>query len=263
MVCPKCGRVLLEGEICVCSQDAIQQRNIELMIEEQQRQEEANRIQAEKDAKNAEMKAKASKFANDAKNITADISTNIIQDILTILKKPKEGIKEFVEESNVVSASILIGLQSIIIGILAACAFSSSLFGSIAILFGGVNKFLVWLLITLTAGVGAIGNAAGFMLVSKLQKHSLNFIQSLCLSASKAVVGAPLSLVSIILMAINGGLGFGCFILALIAGVCFDSISFNLINKDVEKEPYYLIFIELINIIATFVMLMISTKIIF
>ena len=35
MVCPKCGRVLVEGEICVCSQNDILKREYELQMERQ------------------------------------------------------------------------------------------------------------------------------------------------------------------------------------------------------------------------------------
>ena len=70
MVCPKCGRVLIQGEICVCQKEEIRKRNIELMFEQKAKEEEEARIQAEKEAARAEKIDKAARAAEKAKNKT-------------------------------------------------------------------------------------------------------------------------------------------------------------------------------------------------
>ena len=263
MVCPKCGRVLVPGEICECQKEEIRKRNIELMFEQKAKEEEEARIQAEKEAARAEKIDKAARVAEKAKNKTADVSDNIIQDIIAIIKNPISGIKEFVDNASFVNAIILIVLQSLFIGIFAASTFSSSLLGTIAMSLPTINKFMVGGMIFLTCVVGAFGNTLGFMLLSKMQKNSLDFTQCICLSAPKSILFIPLTLLSIVGVIINGGLGVACLILTLMSGVCMDSASLSLINVEKEKAPYCLLFIELITTIFTCLMGMVAINVIF
>lgn len=268
MVCPKCGRVLVEGEICVCSQNDILKREYELQMERQAQIEEEERIQAEKEAAAAERRERTSKALNNAKNLTADISGNLIQHILGILKNPINGIKEFCEEKNMINALILIAAQSIFFGIFAAAMVSSSLSmllggfaGLLGISFG--KKFLIWLLVSIVAAGSSCTCAAAFMLISKMQKNSIDFIDSLCLTSPKAVIITPLTIITLIASAINGSVGLACFILTLFASVCMDATAFRLINREYEKEPYYLIGIEAMTTVVTFILLSITLNIIF
>ena len=62
---------------------------------------------------------------------------------------------------------------------------------------------------------------------------------------------------------INGSVGLACFILTLFASVCMDATAFRLINREYEKEPYYLIGIEAMTTVVTFILLSITLNIIF
>ena len=91
----------------------------------------------------------------------------------------------------------------------------------------------------------------------------IDFIDSLCLTSPKAVIITPLTIITLIASAINGSVGLACFILTLFASVCMDATAFRLINREYEKEPYYLIGIEAMTTVVTFILLSITLNIIF
>ena len=271
MVCPKCGRVLLEGEICPCSVNDVAKRTIEIMMEEDDKRIEEEKLQRQKEKELREKKEKAAQQAEAFKNMTADISGNIIQHVSTILKNPKEGIKEFFEEENFINSLILCGIQAILFGVFVTAAISSSLYAILSIFGGGFltgqiltfgTKFAIFIMTVLASLAGSAANAFSFFTVSKIQKHTVDFKSCLSLSASKAVIVSPLYLISLILTVINGNLGLLSIIISVIAGISFDSVGINIISKDEDKNAYYLIIVETITMIALFILISIISAII-
>lgn len=240
MVCEKCGRVLLDGEICPCQQDAITRRNNELLAEEaERRRQEAWEAQV-KEAENAQKRENASKFANTAKNITADISSSVFNDVLAIFKHPTEGISDFLKDGNLINSGV--------IGAISALSFA--LFG--AALF---SNFVIALILFLSAIVGILGSACGFFIVSKIQKKSVSPVMALNLSIPGAVYFIPFSLIALIIAAFNKPLGLFVIMVAFLAKTAMDALTLSLINTEKDKIPIFLTIISVLGLAATFIVI--------
>lgn len=247
MICEKCGRVLLDGEICPCQQDAITKRNNELLAEEaEKRRQEAWEAQV-KEAENAQKRENASKLAATAKNITADISGGIFNDVMAIFKHPTEGISDFIKEGNIVNACV--------IGAISALSFA--LFG--AALF---SNFVIALILFLAAIAGIVGTGAGFFIVSKIRKKSISPLTALNYSIPGAVYFIPFAIVALILAAFNKPLGLFVIMLAFLAKTAMDSLTLSLMTEEKDKQPIFLTLISGLSLVATFLIIGLFSKII-
>lgn len=247
MVCEKCGRVLLPGEICPCQKDAINQRNTELQLE---KEKEAAKIAAEAKKANDEKIQKQTKV-NEAvfksKNIAADVSMNVISEIVDIFKNPIEGIQEFINEKNIINACVISIVSSLIFG----------LFG-----LAYISSFAVSLIFFLASIVGILGTSLGFFVVSKINKHEISIQDAFLFSIPGSVFVMPFVLIALILSALNSSFGLIAIIIALIARVSMDAVALSFVNNNKEKAPLYLTIVSSFNVLGIFITFSIFARVI-
>ncbi len=247
MVCEKCGRVLLPGEICPCQKEAINQRNLEIQLEKKKEEAakaaEVKKLNDEKIQKQTKMNETVVK----SKNIAADVSMNVISEIINIFKNPLEGIQEFINEKNIINACVISIVSSIIFG----------LFG-----LAYISSFVVSLIFFLASILGILGSTLGFFVIAKINKHSISFQEAFLFSVPGSVFVMPFVLVALVLSAINASFGLVVIMIALIARVSMDAVALSLANDNKERTPVYLTMISSLNVLGIFITFSIFARVI-
>ena len=198
--CTKCGAELKEGEVHICP--ATQQMNVVEQATQQQNVQQTNIPQE-----------------NISQQVVKETAQNVFNEFVALLKKPLAKGKCMVEQCDFTNALILIILQGIISGLFSVALLSkgkdvislvAGFAGSYGDVLGDALKLPMFrgFFVTLVLSVALNFLLALFMFViNNICKVNLNFKQSVCMVAGKAVVTSVSILVALVIFELHIGAG--------------------------------------------------------
>ena len=183
--CKYCGTNIAEGEICSCQQSTTQTVGQPVMTQEIQ-------------TNAAQGTAPAQINITIDKEKASQLSRSLFADILSILKSPVDGAKNFVRSGNIVNSSIIIGLQSILTALIFTIMASKIGFVSAAkIKLVSTGKiFFLSLLIALVCGFGY--SALLFLVDAIIFKGNSKFANTNCVSAVNSLWATPFIIIALL-----------------------------------------------------------------
>lgn len=245
--CSKCGRQLMDGEICNCDQQAGMQYGADYSAYNQYPYEQQGRVQGQVQMQDM-VKQNAKGFFNK---------------ILELLKSPVEQGKNFVFSGDIVTAVIMIVIQGIASGLFAIvmCTKAQGIFDKITgMMYGSSSaadimqmkamlKMPVFkaFLITLIISVILTFILAGIIMIFNNISHSqLIFKNVISLVSLRSIVASIIVLVGCIAAFINIYAGIAVFTVGNIAGFMLIAVVWSHICQNTTDKQIYMMIITYI-----------------
>lgn len=245
--CSKCGRQLMDGEICNCDQQAGMQYGADYSAYNQYPYEQQGRVQGQVQMQDV-VKQNAKGFFNK---------------ILELLKSPVEQGKNFVFSGDIVTAVIMIVIQGIASGLFAIvmCTKAQGIFDKITgMMYGSSSaadimqmkamlKMPVFkaFLITLIISVILTFILAGIIMIFNNISHSqLIFKNVISLVSLRSIVASIIVLVGCIAAFINIYAGIAVFTVGNIAGFMLIAVVWSHICQNTTDKQIYMMIITYI-----------------
>ena len=245
--CSKCGRQLMDGEICNCDQQADMQYGSDYSNYNQNPYEQQGQVQGQVQMQDV-VKQNAKGFFNK---------------ILEMLKSPVEQGKNFVFSGDIVTAVIMIVIQGIASGLFAIvmCTKAQGIFDKITgMMYGSSSaadimqmkamlKMPVFkaFLITLIISVILTFILAGIIMIFNNISHSqLIFKNVISLVSLRSIVASIIVLVGCIAAFINIYAGIAVFTVGNIAGFMLIAVVWSHICQNTTDKQIYMMIITYI-----------------
>ena len=245
--CSKCGRQLMDGEICNCDQQADMQYGADYSNYNQYQYEQQGQVQGQVQMQDV-VKQNAKGFFNK---------------ILELLKSPVEQGKNFVFSGDIVTAVIMIVIQGIASGLFAIvmCTKAQGIFDKITgMMYGSSSaadimqmkamlKMPVFkaFLITLIISVILTFILAGIIMIFNNISHSqLIFKNVISLVSLRSIVASIIVLVGCIVAFINIYAGIAVFTVGNIAGFMLIAVVWSHICQNTTDKQIYMMIITYI-----------------
>ncbi len=245
--CSKCGRQLMDGEICNCDQQADMQYGADYSNYNQYPYEQQGQVQGQVQMQDV-VKQNAKGFFNK---------------ILELLKSPVEQGKNFVFSGDIVTAVIMIVIQGIASGLFAIvmCTKAQGIFDKITgMMYGSSSaadimqmkamlKMPVFkaFLITLIISVILTFILAGIIMIFNNISHSqLIFKNVISLVSLRSIVASIIVLVGCIVAFINIYAGIAVFTVGNIAGFMLIAVVWSHICQNTTDKQIYMMIITYI-----------------
>lgn len=245
--CSKCGRQLMDGEICNCDQQAGMQYGADYSAYNQYPYEQQGQVQGQVQMQDV-VKQNAKGFFNK---------------ILELLKSPVEQGKNFVFSGDIVTAVIMIVMQGIASGLFAIvmCTKAQGIFDKITgMMYGSSSaadimqmkamlKMPVFkaFLITLIISVILTFILAGIIMIFNNISHSqLIFKNVISLVSLRSIVASIIVLVGCIAAFINIYAGIAVFTVGNIAGFMLIAVVWSHICQNTTDKQIYMMIITYI-----------------
>lgn len=245
--CSKCGRQLMDGEICNCDQQADMQYGAEYSNYNQYPYEQQGQVQGQVQMQDV-VKQNAKGFFNK---------------ILELIKSPVEQGKNFVFSGDIVTAVIMIVIQGIASGLFAIvmCTKAQGIFDKITgMMYGSSSaadimqmkamlKMPVFkaFLITLIISVILTFILAGIIMIFNNISHSqLIFKNVISLVSLRSIVASIIVLVGCIVAFINIYAGIAVFTVGNIAGFMLIAVVWSHICQNTTDKQIYMMIITYI-----------------
>lgn len=245
--CSKCGRQLMDGEICNCDQQADMQYGADYSNYNQYPYEQQGQVQGQVQMQDV-VKQNAKGFFNK---------------ILELLKSPVEQGKNFVFSGDIVTAVIMIVIQGIASGLFAIvmCTKAQGIFDKITgMMYGSSSaadimqmkamlKMPVFkaFLITLIISVILTFILAGIIMIFNNISHSqLIFKNVISLVSLRSIVASIIVLVGCIAAFINIYAGIAVFTVGNIAGFMLITVVWSHICQNTTDKQIYMMIITYI-----------------
>lgn len=245
--CSKCGRQLMDGEICNCDQQAGMQYGADYSVYNQYPYEQQGQVQGQVQMQDV-VKQNAKGFFNK---------------ILELLKSPVEQGKNFVFSGDIVTAVIMIVIQGIASGLFAIvmCTKAQGIFDKITgMMYGSSSaadimqmkamlKMPVFkaFLITLIISVILTFILAGIIMIFNNISHSqLIFKNVISLVSLRSIVASIIVLVGCIAAFINIYAGIAVFTVGNIAGFMLIAVVWSHICQNTADKQIYMMIITYI-----------------
>ncbi len=245
--CSKCGRQLMDGEICNCDQQAGMQYGADYSNYNQYPYEQQGQVQGQVQMQDV-VKQNAKGFFNK---------------ILELLKSPVEQGKNFVFSGDIVTAVIMIVIQGIASGLFAIvmCTKAQGIFDKITgMMYGSSSaadimqmkamlKMPVFkaFLITLIISVILTFILAGIIMIFNNISHSqLIFKNVISLVSLRSIVASIIVLVGCIAAFINIYAGIAVFTVGNIAGFMLIAVVWSHICQNTADKQIYMMIITYI-----------------
>ncbi len=245
--CSKCGRQLMDGEICNCDQQAGMQYGADYSNYNQYPYEQQGQVQGQVQMQDV-VKQNAKGFFNK---------------ILELLKSPVEQGKNFVFSGDIVTAVIMIVIQGIASGLFAIvmCTKAQGIFDKITgMMYGSSSaadimqmkamlKMPVFkaFLITLIISVILTFILAGIIMIFNNISHSqLIFKNVISLVSLRSIVASIIVLVGCIAAFINIYAGIAVFTVGNIAGFMLIAVVWSHICQNTTDKQIYMMIITYI-----------------
>ncbi|MCI5891672.1 MAG: hypothetical protein MRZ68_10855 [Lachnospira sp.] len=245
--CSKCGRQLMDGEICNCDQQAGMQYGADYSAYNQYPYEQQGQVQGQVQMQDV-VKQNAKGFFNK---------------ILELLKSPVEQGKNFVFSGDIVTAVIMIVIQGIASGLFAIvmCTKAQGIFDKITgMMYGSSSaadimqmkamlKMPVFkaFLITLIISVILTFILAGIIMIFNNISHSqLIFKNVISLVSLRSIVASIIVLVGCIAAFINIYAGIAVFTVGNIAGFMLIAVVWSHICQNTADKQIYMMIITYI-----------------
>lgn len=245
--CSKCGRQLMDGEICNCDQQAGMQYGADYSAYNQYPYEQQGQVQGQVQMQDV-VKQNAKGFFNK---------------ILELLKSPVEQGKNFVFSGDIVTAVIMIVIQGIASGLFAIvmCTKAQGIFDKITgMMYGSssaadIMQMKVMLkmpvfkafLITLIISVILTFILAGIIMIFNNISHSqLIFKNVISLVSLRSIVASIIVLVGCIAAFINIYAGIAVFTVGNIAGFMLIAVVWSHICQNTADKQIYMMIITYI-----------------
>lgn len=245
--CSKCGRQLMDGEICNCDQQAGMQYGADYSAYNQYPYEQQGQVQGQVQLQDV-VKQNAKGFFNK---------------ILELLKSPVEQGKNFVFSGDIVTAVIMIVIQGIASGLFAIvmCTKAQGIFDKITgMMYGSSSaadimqmkamlKMPVFkaFLITLIISVILTFILAGIIMIFNNISHSqLIFKNVISLVSLRSIVASIIVLVGCIAAFINIYAGIAVFTVGNIAGFMLIAVVWSHICQNTADKQIYMMIITYI-----------------
>ncbi len=245
--CSKCGRQLMDGEICNCDQQAGMQYGADYSAYNQYPYEQQGQVQGQVQMQDV-VKQNAKGFFNK---------------ILELLKSPVEQGKNFVFSGDIVTAVIMIVIQGIASGLFAIvmCTKAQGIFDKITgMMYGSSSaadimqmkamlKMPVFkaFLITLIISVILTFILAGIIMIFNNISHSqLIFKNVISLVSLRSIVASIIVLVGCIAAFINMYAGIAVFTVGNIAGFMLIAVVWSHICQNTTDKQIYMMIITYI-----------------
>lgn len=245
--CSKCGRQLMDGEICNCDQQADMQYGADYSNYNQYPYEQQGQVQGQVQMQDV-VKQNAKGFFNK---------------ILELLKSPVEQGKNFVFSGDIVTAVIMIVIQGIASGLFAIvmCTKAQGIFDKITgMMYGSSSaadimqmkamlKMPVFkaFLITLIISVILTFILAGIIMIFNNISHSqLIFKNVISLVSLRSIVASIIVLVGCIAAFINIYAGIAVFTVGNIAGFMLIAVVWSHICQNTTDKQIYMMIITYI-----------------
>lgn len=232
MICPNCGRVIGNNEICTCKLEAVKKKDAELK-EERRKAEEELKQEEERKQKEIEQRRNEARDKSDAvKNTVADLLNNIVSDFIDFINSPKYAAMQFVESKNIVNIIFFL-IVKLILTIFVVFSLSRSSFSEVLSISGKdsfaviINSFIIF---ALSFFVDVIFN----LLNNKINNKKNDIIFILSSITSKCIVQLPLLLLAAIAIPLVSALGFSILITSIVIGGIIDTLAINIKNKQSE-----------------------------
>ena len=245
--CSKCGRQLMDGEICNCDQQAGMQYGADYSNYNQYQYEQQGQVQGQVQMQDV-VKQNAKGFFNK---------------ILELLKSPVEQGKNFVFSGDIATAVIMIVIQGIASGLFAIvmCTKAQGIFDKITgMMYGSSSaadimqmkamlKMPVFkaFLITLIISVILTFILAGIIMIFNNISHSqLIFKNVISLVSLRSIVASIIVLVGCIVAFINIYAGIAVFTVGNIAGFMLIAVVWSHICQNTTDKQIYMMIITYI-----------------
>lgn len=245
--CSKCGRQLMDGEICNCDQQADMQYGADYSNYNQYPYEQQGQVQGQVQMQDV-VKQNAKGFFNK---------------ILELIKSPVEQGKNFVFSGDIVTAVIMIVIQGIASGLFAIvmCTKAQGIFDKITgMMYGSSSaadimqmkamlKMPVFkaFLITLIISVILTFILAGIIMIFNNISHSqLIFKNVISLVSLRSIVASIIVLVGCIVAFINIYAGIAVFTVGNIAGFMLIAVVWSHICQNTTDKQIYMMIITYI-----------------
>lgn len=232
MICPNCGRVIGNNEICTCKLEAVKKKDAELK-EERRKAEEELKQEEERKQKEIEQRRNEARDKSDAvKNTITDLLNNIVSDFIDFINSPKYAAMQFVESKNIVNIIFFL-IVKLILTIFVIFSLSRSSFLEVLSISGKdsftviINSFIIF---ALSFFVDVIFN----LLNNKINNKKNDIIFILSSITSKCIVQLPLLLLAAIAIPLISALGFSILITSIVIGGIIDTLAINIKNKQSE-----------------------------
>lgn len=234
MICPNCGRVIGNNEICTCKLEAVKKKDAELK-EERRKAEEELKQEEERKQKEIEQRRNEARDKSDAvKNTITDLLNNIVSNFIDFINSPKYAATQFAESKNIVNIVFFL-IVKLILTIFIIFSLSRSSFSEVLSI-SGKDSFAViinsFILFALSFFVDVIFN----LLNNKINNKKNDIIFILSSITSKCIVQLPLLLLAAIAIPIPliSALGFSILITSIVIGGIIDTLAINIKNKQSE-----------------------------
>lgn len=229
MICPNCGRVIGNNEICTCKLEAVKKKDAELK-EERRKAEEELKQEEQRKQKEIEQRRNEARDKSDAvKNTVADLLNNIVSDFIDFINSPKYAAMQFVESKNIINIIFFL-IVKLILTIFVVFSLSRSSFSEVLSISGKdsfaviINSFIIFVL---SFFVDVIFN----LLNNKINNKKNDIIFILSSITSKCIVQLPLLLLAAIAIPLVSALGFSILITSIVIGGIIDTLAINIKNK--------------------------------
>lgn len=253
--CTKCGRALVEGEICSCSSNASEQgatpmNNMGSDLAGNVSSELGNQYNY-----GSNMQPTANKTLENTKNIVIDTW----KIFLNVLKRPFNTSKEYVMVEDNMSAILLIFIQAILNGLLVLTVISrlfSELLGglkNIATSAVDVNSFGNFMVGFLTsAGLSFVYALILFALCAIMFKANLSFMVCLRAIAIRSVAMITVTALAIILSLMSAKIGIivGVIIAPIVGFMFVLSAIRNIVNISEDRLVYFMLIFVVVSLVA-------------
>lgn len=241
--CSKCGRQLMDGEICNCDQQAGMQYGTDYSAYNQYPYEQQGQVQMQ--------------------DVVKQNAKGFFNKILELLKSPVEQGKNFVFSGDIVTAVIMIVIQGIASGLFAIvmCTKAQGIFDKITgMMYGSSSaadimqmkamlKMPVFkaFLITLIISVILTFILAGIIMIFNNISHSqLIFKNVISLVSLRSIVASIIVLVGCIAAFINMYAGIAVFTVGNIAGFMLIAVVWSHICQNTTDKQIYMMIITYI-----------------
>lgn len=249
--CSKCGRQLMEGEICNCDQ----QMN--------QYQQYTTDMYNDNTYNNADSQAYSYTQGYDAQAMAQagkQMASGALRQIMSLLKSPVSVGKEFVQSGSTAAAIIMISLQGILSGIFALimCMKVQGFFNqliNLATMYSGDNfsdimqiktylKIPIFKSFIMTALISVVLTlilTAIFMGANAIAGSSLKFTQTLSLVSLRSIMSSGMIILGCLISLFNVYAGIAVFCMGNVAGFILVAVVWSQVSPMTADKQIYLV----------------------
>lgn len=248
--CSKCGRQLMEGEVCNCDQ----QMN--------QYQQYTTDMYNDNTYNNADSQAYSYTQGYDAQAMAQagkQMASGALKQIMSLLKSPVSAGKEFVQSGSMAAAIIMISLQGILSGIFALimCIKVQGLFNQLINLatmssasisdIMGMKTYLKmpifksFIMTVLISVVLTLILTAIFMGANAIAGSGLKFTQTLSLVSLRSIMSSCMIILGCLISLFNIYAGIAVFCMGNVAGFILVAVIWSQVSPMTADKQIYLI----------------------